>query len=72
MCLLYSRVTIARYTYILSFMHPIYNSITGQMALLTRYNLAIILYAVAPSFEIVSLHPVYFATLLGHESNFSE
>ena len=53
-------------------MHPIYNSITGQMALLTRYNLAIILYAVAPSFEIVSLHPVYFATVLGHESNFSE
>ena len=45
-------------------MHPKYNSITGQMALLTRYNLAIILYAVAPSFEIVSLHPLYFAILL--------
>ena len=69
---MYSRVTIARYTDILSFMHAIYNSIAGQMALLTRYNLAIILYAVAPSFEIVSLHPLYFAILLGHESNFSE
>ena len=32
-------------------MHPIHNSITGQMELRTQYNLAITLYPVAPLFE---------------------